>query len=276
MVVIEMAKSVSRYKLVFHYNNGGTRDFTFFGENGEVRNKFTLTEIDVFTSNFSSSDEMARALNSVFPGYKDGYFDIEYSAGGSVKPLELIFKDMTFIRALALDNIRKSVVPKQAIMSYMRRFLADIKDNPEFLKFLFERRYTNKYFRDALSYYLVLKNSDDNDAQRVIWQAEAKLCKEFCRYKTIRGIEVGRRNYEILSRSKDDPSVAKLLNSKVNTKILNRSKDEPSVAFDMRAEGAKVEKRSSNLKLKKQKLGDGQMALFDASIYNEPTVKRTK
>ena len=62
-----MAKSVSRYKLVFHYNNGGTRDFTFFGENGEVRNKFTLTEIDVFTSNFSSSDEMARALNSVFP-----------------------------------------------------------------------------------------------------------------------------------------------------------------------------------------------------------------
>ena len=55
--------------------------------------------------------------------------------GGSVKPLELIFKDMTFIRALALDNIRKSVVPKQAIMSYMRRFLADIKDNPEFLSF---------------------------------------------------------------------------------------------------------------------------------------------
>lgn len=244
-----MGEKAERYRLVFHYYEGGTKTLTLKFQNGEVKSKFALTEIDVFTSNFANEDELAHALNVVFSGFENGYFDIEYNAGGTVKPLELVFNDMPFIRGLAMDNIRKSVIPKSKITGYMRGFLAEIEKDPDFLKFIFEKRYTNKYFRNALNYYLMLKNSYDKDAQSVAWQAEAKLCKEFCRYKTIRGIEVGRHNYELMRQNK-------------------------AIARDPFLERAMVEDNSQ--KCKKTSLDDGQMALFNINDYSDDNVKRTR
>lgn len=249
-----MKKKPLRYSLVFHYFEGGTKTFTLKFADGEVKSKFTLTEIDVFTSNFSSGDELVCALNTVFPGFEDGYFNIEYNMDGSQKPLELVFNDMSFIRNLAKCNIRKSIVPKSEIISYMRWFLSEIDRDPGFLKFIFDKRYANIHFKHALSYYLILKNSDDKDAQSVLWQAEAKLCKEFCHYKTIRGIEIGRRNYKFFKQNKN----IERRPSRLTT-----------------TERAKLEYELNHPKKKALK-DDGQMTLFDVNVYSEGKVKKTR
>lgn len=243
-----------RYKLVYHYRKGGSHEFSYDMGNGKVRDRFYLTEIDVFTSNFADDEELSRGLNLLSNVYNDGYFTIEYRTNGVLKTMELVFKDMPFVRKLALDNIRKATLAKKDITFYMREFLRDINKDPSFLKFIFEKRYTNSFFRNALNYYLTLKNSDDKDAQGALWQAEASLCREFCRYKTIRGLEIGRRNYELIKQNKNVPSFPNAISV---------------------SERARIEYELNHQKKKKKSdIVSNQMPLFDASEYTDESLKK--
>lgn len=248
-----MAEQINRYKLVYHYYKGGNKLFKLDYEDGSHRDKFTLTEIDAFTSYFANGEELENLLNLFSPGYEGGYFTIEYNSGGHLNSLELVFNDMPFIRKLAMENLRKSEVPKSSISLYVNWFLNKIENDPGFLDYVSAHRYTNQYFRDALGHYLMLKNSDEKDAQSIIWRAKAGLIKEFKRYKTIRGLEVGRHNYELMKQNKNiarNPSeLTQLERAEIEYK-LNHSK--------------KVIKRSRH---KKNDVVDGQLPLFDSTPY---------
>ncbi len=257
-----MAGQANRYKLVYHYYKGGKKQFELDYEDGSHRDKFSLTELDAFTSNFSGEEELTKALSLVASGYEDGYFTIEYNSGGKVNSLELIFSDMSFIRKLATENLRETVVPKSSITLYMNWFLNKIEKAPEFLNFISAHRYTNKYFRDALGYYLTLKNSNERDAQSSLWEAKANLTREFRRYKTIRGLEVGRHNYELVKQDK------KIARNPSELTELERAEIEYNLNHPK-----KVKKRS---RPKKSDVIDGQLPLFDATPYIDSTNKKGK
>lgn len=258
-----MAGQANRYKLIYHYYQGGKKPFELDYEDGTHRDKFALTELDAFTSNFSNEEELTKALNLVASGYENGYFTIEYNSGGKVNSLELVFNDMTFIRKLATENLRQTIVPKSSITFYMNWFLNRIEQDPEFLNFISVHRYTNKYFRDALGYYLTLKNSNERDAQNALWEAKANLIREFKRYKTIRGLEVGRHNYELVKQNK------RIAKNPSELTELERAEIEYNLNHPK-----KVQKRS---KVKKSDVIDGQLPLFDPEPYIETSdIKRKR
>ena len=251
-----------RYKLVYHYKDGGEKIFELSYENGSCRKAFTLTEIDMFTTNFSNEEELEKALNLVFPGYKNGYFSIEYNSNGRLTSMELAFNDMTFIRELASKNLRESKVSKTDINIYMRWMLNKLEKDSEFLKYLYTHRYINEYFKDAFSNYLMLKNSDEKEAQSSLWQAEVKLRKEFMRYKTIRGLEVGRKNYELEKQN------IYVNNDHRGLTVMEKAKLEYELNHPK-----KVKKRN---KPKKNDVIDGQLPLFDPEPYTENKKGKTR
>ena len=248
-----MAKS-NRYCLVYHFKNGDKRDVKITFENGKVRQTFALTEIDFMTSLFPDSDTLAKFVK--IDG-KDGYFAIEYKSNNRVNSLELVFSDMKFINSVAKKYSGESNLSKEDVIPYMRWFLDKIEKDSEFLNFISTHRYTNGYFKSALSEYLILKDSYENDARSILRRAEIKLIKEFMRYKTIRGLEVGRRSYELMKANKLVPrNPNELTSSEIARKDyeLNHPK--------------KVKKRS---RLKK-KMDNGQMVLFDVSSYTDSSI----
>lgn len=249
-----------RYKLVYHYKNGGEKLFELYYDDGTYRKAFTLTEIDMFTTNFSNEDELEKALNMVFPGYENGYFSIEYNSGGALTSMELVFSDMTFIRELASKNLRDSKVSKADINIYMRWMLNKLEKDEKFLKYISTHRYINEYFKNAFSNYLMLKHSDEKEAQSSLWQAEVKLRKEFMRYKTVRGLEVGRKNYEL---------------EKQSMYVFNNHRE---LTFSERArmEYELNHPKKGNKKGKKSDPIEGQLPLFDPEPYIENKGKRTR
>ena len=250
-----MGKQVNRYSLVYHYNNGGRKVFALDFENGTHREKFSLTELDAFTSNFSSEEELTRALNVVFGGYNDGHFNIEYKSGGSLRSMEIVYNDLPFIRDLAKHNLRSSNVSKDEITEYMYKFLREIEKNSCLLPYLVSHRYVNSYFENAVSYYLMLKNSLESDARSGLFEAEVSLKKEFMRYKTIRGLEVGKRNYALRKEDKFD------YDSELT--VLQRAKIEYELNHPVKVNKEKVKrpKRTDAL--------EGQLPLFDPDDYTD-------
>lgn len=252
-----MANS-NRYKLVYHYNNGGEKLFEIDFEDGRHKNFFMLTEIDALTWRFSNDEELAKVLKFVSGDFNDGYFVIEYNSHGIVKTMEVLFNDIPSLGKLALEHLGESSVSKEEASYYMDEFLKLIEDE-KFLKFILSHRYTNSYFGDALNYYLRLKNSDEIEAQSMLWEAKAKLKKEFNRYKTIRGIEIGKKNYKLLKENK-------MLEERGKLTVLQRARIEHELNHPK-----KVQRR----KPKKNKVLDGQIPLFDGSLYERQS-KRTK
>lgn len=251
-----------RYKLVYHYKDGGTKTFELDYEDKTHRKAFTLTELDMLTTNFPNEKELEKALNLVFPGYENGYFVIEYKSGGTISSMELVFSDMTFIKELASKNLRNSTVSKADINIYMKQMLNKLEKDDEFLKYIYTHRYINEYFRNAFSNYLMLKHSDEKEAQSVLWQAEAMLRREFTRYKTIRGLEVGRKNYEL---EKQNICVN---NDHRGLTVMEKAKLEYELNHPK-----KVKKRN---KPKKNDVIDGQLPLFDPEPYTENKKGKTR
>ena len=253
--------SKDRYSLVFHAKDG-EKKLIVINLKDSKRTNFALTEIDYITSLFPDADTLASFVGIPAEECEKGYFAVEYKSNNRLKSLELVFSNMTFLKELAEKNLGKSKVSKESITIYMRWFLNKINKDPEFLKYISTHRYTNSYFKDALSNYLSLKNSDDKDAQSVAWKAEIRLKKEFMRYKTVRGLEVGRRNYELEKENKmvpRNPDELTPLEQAQREYELNHPK--------------KVKKR----KPRKLDPREGQMALFDVAPYTDANEhKRTR
>ena len=250
-----------RYSLVFHAKSGEKKYVTLNFKDSK-RNTFSLTEIDYITSLFSDAAMLASFVGISNEEFDKGYFAIEYKSNSRLKSLELVFSDMTFLKELAEKNLGESKVSKESITGYMRWFLNKINKDSEFLKYISTHRYTNSYFKEALNNYLMLKNSDDKDAQSVAWRAEIKLRREFMRYKTIRGLEVGRRNFELEKENKmvpRNPDELTPLEQAQREHELNHPK--------------KVKKRKS----RKSDPVEGQLPLFDATLYIDSNEhKRTR
>ena len=248
-----MAKS-SRYRVVYRYSDGSKKLFELDFEDGKHRSNFMLTEIDALTSRFPGDRELAKVLKLVSGDFNDGYFVIEYNSNGTVKPLEVLFNDMPNLGKLALAHLGESSISKEEASYYMNNFLNEIKDE-KFLEFLFSKRYVNSYFRDVLNYYLRLKNSDESEAQSVLWEAKAKLQKEFYRYKTVRGILMGKKNYKENNFTR-----------KRELTILQRARIEHELNHPRKVQRRKVNKNG---------VLEGQMPLFDGSLYDKE-MKRTR
>lgn len=250
---------INRYKLVYRYFDGREKVFDVNYEDGTHRDRFMLTEIDALTSKFSNDDELSKVLNLVSDGYKDGYFIIEYNSNGKAKTMELVYNNIPSLGSLALKNLRKTKISSDDAETYMKDFIKLVNEDGEFLKFILSHRYTNDYFKSALSYYLRLKNSDEREAQNTLWEAKANLKKEFTRYKTVRGIEIGKRNYKLFKEKKEIPRLRGELT------VLQRAKLEHELNYPEKLKKVKPKKRS---------VIEGQVALFDADPYTDHTSKK--
>lgn len=252
---------INRYRLVYHYFDGKEKVFEVNYEDGTHRDRFMLTEIDALTSKFSNDDELAKVLNFVSSGYKDGYFLIEYNSNRKVKTMELVYNNIPFLGELSLKNLRQTKISGEDAEAYMNNFMKLVNGDDEFLKFILSHRYTNDYFKSALSYYLRLKNSDEREAQNTLWEARADLKKEFTRYKTVRGIEIGKKNYRLFKEKKEIPRLRGKLT------VLQRARLEYELNHP-----EKVKKE----KPKKNDVIEGQMALFDVEPYIDHTSKNKR
>lgn len=246
-----------RYRLVYHFKDGKTENFTLHFEDGSVRNKFSLTEIDALTTSYSNREEFEKNIQLIFPKFKDGCFSIEYTTDHETKNLELVFNDMNVLRKIALENKGNSKIQKSINFTvYFNSFLKAIEENYDFWTFLVSHRYVNRYFKEVVNnYFLVLNSKNVNE----IMDAKNNIKKELSRYKTIRGIEIGKKSYALYKKGESVPSSA------FQITVLERAKREYELNHPK-----KNAKRSKNV------VDDSQLPLFDVADYTVEDVKKTK
>lgn len=240
-----------RYKLVYRYEKGGAIKFVLNFENGISKSRFPLTILDAITSNFANDEELATALNKMVPKFYDGHFVIEYTKNKANLvdgALYLVYNDMTFLSELARENIGASKLPKSSVAHYLRWFLDKVKEDSEFLEYLSENEFIDAHFKRLVSEYLFYINSFEKDAEAMVWKVEVDLVKKLMNYKVIRGIEIGRKHFELKKANLPVPTIY------------------PRVK--------KMADKPMKKVIKRKNVGDGQLSLFDASEYE--VVNRTK
>lgn len=187
-----MGKKGNRYQLVFHYydESKDPKVFSRKVEDGE-KSRFSLTELDVFTTEFPNEEIFNCMMNQTYGGYEDGEFSIDYKSAGKIKSLPLIFSDMELLRKIALSNCGDSVIENDFPEEYFKHFLYRVLDE-EVYDFINDEYYMNSDLKKYIDGY----RTDSYLGLSV--QGDIKKLKEkMHNYKNFRGIEIASMTYKI-------------------------------------------------------------------------------
>lgn len=165
----------------------------FNGENGERKDKLTLTEIDAYTTLFDSSSDLMYGLNSIGYSFYNSHFFIEYHYNHQRKKTELIFSDQTLLRQFALNNLGENTIKCDiSFHRYLYSLTEEAEKDPEMLKYLRDNNYISSWLKQNIEEYNIYKDIDVDVSHINI----SRIKKELKSYKTIRNIEIGKREYE--------------------------------------------------------------------------------
>ena len=191
-----MAKKTSnRYKLM-HKSKDGV--ISTLCRNGKIKdNKFTLTQIDAFTTHFVNQEDMVDSTKNIFDNWTvDGKFWIEYQANKRTNKLQLVYSGNKKIAYLSNKYKGKYTIESPDSLNSMYSFLTSIKD-PEVFKFLKDHKYISDHLLKRYYQYKdsFLYNYDCSFYSNLLEEV-------FSNYKTIRDIEVGLEKYSDLKLDK--------------------------------------------------------------------------
>lgn len=207
-------KSRKLYTLTFHCANGDVIPVAFDLEN----DRYTLKEIDYFTTRYSSEDELREGLNKLYreefceePFQKEndrGYFIIEYKFDRGISRLNLVFDNIEELKEIIdhekeNDNLECNRVCKDRdFAARFSEFKNEVRMNSDFIDF-----YKNAK-KDNNSYLVSLIENFDNlntmcDQSGEIIKVEDKIKKTFSEYKTLRGVERCYKNYQLKEQGKE-------------------------------------------------------------------------
>lgn len=189
------------YSLV-HVSDYGNKTIIGFKNNSVIRNKNVLTVIDSFTSDFYN--DLSLSENLKYRGFKleGGKYYIEYKSSGKTKKLDVIYSDMEVLKQFSKNNLGASKVKKNIDYTY---YFYDLIENIKIDKCLFEYlksyHYISQDLAQAISEYILYTKIGQNDC---LSYTKSKINNYLTDYKTIRGIEIGKKKYIKRDKIKTD------------------------------------------------------------------------
>ena len=225
----------------------------------QVKDKFSLIEIDTLTTSLNSKEDFVKYLNSC--GFDiDNSYDIfiQYKIQGVNRRLDLVYSDMILLKKIIEEDLPNG--EKTYLNQIKNEFLIDIKDKKflDFLKRASYNRYMSYDLKQAVGNYLFYSDDTyDRVDINLVMNEKQKILNALNHYKTVRGVLIGKRHYELMLSGKEipkDPNILSNYEREILTYILNQP------------EKSKKEET--------QKVDDGQMSLFDVSIYTEDVSKK--
>lgn len=161
--------------------------------------KVKLATIDKNVTNFNNESDMTNYLTkyskvSITPIK----YQIEYLYNGKTKTLPLIFKNNQLIYYLSRQS--DSYVPKsdKYFLNIINTLIKKFK-NPEFYRFMTEKKYINPYLREKIVDYIYNPDGVDTDDEFL----KEKIVEEMTSYKIIRGIVIGNVLFDNFNKKRD-------------------------------------------------------------------------
>ena len=165
----------------------------FLMRNGETNNTLTLTEIDSYTTLFENSFDLMQELNKLGYNFYNSHFFIEYRHNHQSKKTELIYSNQDVLRQFALENLGESKVKSDIIFHrYLYNLIQESKIEPEMLLYLRDNNFISSWLKHNIEEYNYYKDIDTEASHINI----TRIKKELKSYKTIRDIEIGKKEYE--------------------------------------------------------------------------------
>ncbi len=254
-------KTVSRYQCVISKNNESI--LLTLKDGNQSKNKFTLIEIDALTTASNSKEDFVKRLNTYGFNVDSSYdISIQYKSNGEIKKLEPVYGDMTLLKKIIAESLLNE--EKTYLNQFKKEFLNNIEDAKflDFIKNAPYNRYMSYDLKQAVGCYLFY--SDDTYDQidiNLVMNERQKILKALNRYKTVRGVLIGKKHYELKLSGKEIPKDPNTL-SNYAREILTYKLNHPEKS------------KKEELQKEEKKDDDGQMSLFDASIYTEDASKK--
>lgn len=271
-------KSVSRYQLVFIKRMTGqktTIEFRDINDNGKIRNTFTLTQIDDFTTKCANEEELKSALDIK----DDGYLTIEYQSDYSTKRTDLAFEDMKDVEMVARNNYGKSKVsdfiienPKDPFsttvkgfskIGYANELIDQLNSDSKLYDYLKNNsnRYSIKRLMNSIDNYRIVTN--EKDGGEVICQAVDSISRELTQYKTLRGVMIAINHYRKLEKGQNIPVDR-------NTSIKEEMKAKENYDKYLKQQAALIKKQAKEATQDTEYMVDekGQGLLFNPDEFN--------
>lgn len=208
-----MEKGLYTFKHVSTLDNVETI-IKFIDEEGKEKEKLSLTEIDSFTLNFDSRENLLFYMQKIGYDFYNSKFIIEYKNNNKTKKIDPVFSDQENLKELALNNQGSYKIKKDAsYYKYLYYIIRDIANNYNLIWYLVKNKYMSTWLYENVTRYNISISTDVEAAH--IYMTRIK--KELTKYKVVRDIEVGIKEYE------------KLIKTNANEKETNQNEEKPKV-----------------------------------------------
>lgn len=177
-----------------HISEKGQITTISFKEKEIIRDKFSLSFIDSFTTEYSNDKELEDFLNSKGFNLEKGKFYIENEYNKKNRILAIAYSDRTYLKEIARNNCNNSIVKKDITYAkYFYHYIELIKADQNLFNYLKSYYYINKSLAEATSEYIFYTK---NEMIENINIAKTKINRYLTQYLTIRMIEIGIKKYK--------------------------------------------------------------------------------
>lgn len=189
-----MEKGLYTFKHISTLDNVETI-IKFIDEEGKEKEKLSLTEIDSFTLNFDCRENLLFYMQKIGYDFYNSKFIIEYKNNNQIKKINPVFSDQETLKEFALNNQGSYKIKKDAAYyKYLYYIIRDIAGNHDLIRYLVKNNYMSSWLYENVTRYNISISTDVEAAH--IYMTRIK--KELTKYKVVRDIEVGIKEYEKL------------------------------------------------------------------------------
>lgn len=165
----------------------------FVDNDGKLKEKMTLTDIDSFTTQFDSAQSLLFYLQDIGYNFYNSNFFIEYQNNHQAKRLDLVFSDQHTINNFAVNNQKRYKVEKDSsFYQYLYKIVDEVANDQEMIYYLRKNNYISMWLYENLAEYKACQSIDVESSHIYMTRIKTELSK----YKIIRNIEIGIKEYE--------------------------------------------------------------------------------
>lgn len=194
---MEKEKGLYTFKHISTLDNVETT-IKFVNQNGEEKEKLSLTEIDNFTLNFDCRENLLFYMQKLGYNFYNSKFIIEYKYKNQVKKINPVFSDQETLKEIALNNQGSYIIKRDTTFyKYLYYIMEEVANNHKLMTYLIKNNYMSSWLQENIARYNIYIISDVEAAHIFM----TRIKKELSKYKVIRDIEVGIKEYEKLIKT---------------------------------------------------------------------------
>ena len=226
---------MARYSLYAENTETGERQLIKVKErenNGVelYKEKVNLSTIDRSTLNYRNDEELASTLyNAGIIPFTDARFYIEYISKKQPVQLPVAYSDLEVLKYFTTNAPIKVSIIDPKYTSLINSYLKDCL-TPEFLRFQTDNTYLHEYNAEYIKEYV--KSIKEEACPRTIDRQRSLIYTLFNRYKRIRGIIVGSKEY-----------YESIINNEEEIEIVDDCEDLDSIYFGSGYPGDRLSKQ---------------------------------